>query len=93
MALCITHYRLDTRRNCYYRLEPGDIGLLLSPRTHATQFMIIALNLEVTILVSPLTHAGYDYREPGDIDIIITLTHATSYDYRLEPGISILLSP
>jgi hypothetical protein len=32
-----------------------------------------------------LTHAIGDYRlEPGDIDIIIALTHAAIYDYRLQ---------
>jgi hypothetical protein len=38
-----------------------------------------------------LTPPIYDYRlEPGDINIIIALTHAAIYDYRLEPWIDII---
>jgi hypothetical protein len=43
---------------------------------HTPQFMIIARTCDNIIIA--LTHAAIcDYRlEPGDIDIIITLTHA-----------------
>jgi hypothetical protein len=56
--------------------------------------MIIALNLVLSIILSPRHAAIYDYRlEPGDIDIIIALTHAAVYDYRLEPGDIDIISP
>jgi hypothetical protein len=75
-------HRLDTRRNDY-RLEPGDIDIIIA---HGTpQFIIIA------------SEPGYRYYhrldtpqfmiiafEPG-ASILFLLTHAI-YDYRLEPG-------
>jgi hypothetical protein len=57
-----------------YRLEPGDIDIIIAD---TCRFMIIALNLVISILLYHWHAAIYDYRlEPGDIDIIIALTHA-----------------
>jgi hypothetical protein len=86
-----------TRAIYDYRLEPGDIDINITLTLTVYRLNGISHYHYRAILrgvankgwpdIIHLDHAIYDYRlEPGDIDIIIALTHAAIYDYRLEPG-------
>jgi hypothetical protein len=76
------YYRHDARRNYDYRRTTWWYHLFISPDVR--RGMIIALNLQSYYY--HLDTPQFIYRlEPGDIDIIIALTHAAA-DYRLEPG-------
>jgi hypothetical protein len=79
-----------TRRNLW--LSPWTWWYRYYYRLDTPQFMIIAWTWWYRYYYRRHTPVYSYHLEPGDI-IIIILTHAANYDYRLNLVISILLSP
>jgi hypothetical protein len=71
IIIALTHAAI-----CYYRLEPGDIDIVSLQYT--PQFMIIASNLVLSIVIIAMTLAQFMIITLNQVvsDIIIALTHA-----------------